>query len=163
MQGFVNPHGLRITFLPPPPDPNVNAAQINNMFSISALFFKQLLQVTDVADSTRYNGTTSSCGFITPTSIPYSTTGFDFATSDMIVSTNVEYNMGATYIAYAAPCIIRTWVQYGYIGFNTFYFKTDPTLTAQFQSNLHVLVFFLFNIVTLSNSYFGNESIFMEQ
>lgn len=47
------------------------------MYSITALFFKQLIKVTDVADSTKYT-LNYNCGTITPNSI-YSTVGFNFA------------------------------------------------------------------------------------
>lgn len=109
------------------------------MFSITSLFFKQLLKVTDVSDSTRYTSP-YSCGTISTSSI-YATTGFSYGEADMVVSTQVEYNSSASYVAYASACSIRTWVQYGYIGFNTYYFSTDPSRTSRFQDNLLTLVF----------------------
>lgn len=57
------------------------------MFAVSALFFKQLLKVTDVSDSTKYN-LDYSCGTITPNST-FATQGFSFNEADMVISTEV--------------------------------------------------------------------------
>lgn len=116
----------------------MNSTQINHMFSLTSLFFKQLLKVSDVSVSTRYTSS-YSCGTIGTTST-YATTGFSFGEADMVISTQVEFNSSASYVAFANACLIRTWVQYGYIGFNTYYFSTDPSKTSKFQENLITLL-----------------------
>lgn len=80
------PHGFRIKFLPPQ-NSLVDATQINHMFGVGAFFFKQLLKVTDVSDSTIYDSF-YSCGTITPTS-QYAITGFSFSEADMVISTEI--------------------------------------------------------------------------
>lgn len=76
LQGFINPHGFRIKFLAPPSTVSFNLTEVKNMYAIAATFFKQLIKVTDVADSIRYT-LTYNCGTITPNSI-YATSGFNF-------------------------------------------------------------------------------------
>ena len=58
----------------------------------------------------------------------------------MVISTQVEFNSSASYVAYASSCQVKSWVQYGYIGFNTYYFNTNPAETVQWQRYLLTLV-----------------------
>ena len=57
LQAIINVHGFRIKFLDAPPVAGVDFVPIKNMFAIGSAFFKQLLKVTYVADSTKYVGT----------------------------------------------------------------------------------------------------------
>ena len=56
-----------------------------NALAIAGAFFKQVLRVTNVADSTKYTSDTN-CGTITPTS-DYAKDGFNFDEADMVIST----------------------------------------------------------------------------
>lgn len=79
LQTITNVHGFRIKFLDAPFIENLDFIPVKNMLDIGAAFFKQLLKVTDVDDSTVYS-LPFDCGpTITPTTSPYADVGFSFS------------------------------------------------------------------------------------
>lgn len=113
---------------------------IKRLFVIANAYYRSTIKVYGLTRSQSIYISSNSCSYVGNIMPLQYSTGFDVEVFDMVIFLQIESDPSSTYVAAAAPCILRRWPIYGFIVFNSQYIDNDITHTGTFHQNIQVLV-----------------------